>query len=253
VTQPGDAALRRVRDPDAAPDVHAEVVVIAAGPEEVCVAAERDHVVEADHVAVEAPGGVEVVDVQVDVAHHEPGVGARGGLWAGRGGEQVLDVERDREHADPRAGLIGRGPPLARAVRVELDAVAVGVAQIEGLRDAVVGGARQRRAGGAEAQDGVGERGPVRGQQGEVVEAGVAARGAHAELLVQDDEVSTAGAHRSASAIAALLAQADCVLVEADGAIEVRDREMDGSEAQRVGKAHVRGRYCEQRAGLPVW
>ena len=48
-------------------------------------------------------------------------------------------------------------PEVARAVPVELEAVAVGVAQVERLGDAVVAGALERVAGGEQAAQRVGD------------------------------------------------------------------------------------------------
>src|SRR5215208_5601050 len=54
-------------------------------------------------------------------------------------GEKPLDVERLSDHR--KLALPRMGPLLARTVPGELDAVLVRVAEVEGLGDAVVGGA----------------------------------------------------------------------------------------------------------------
>ena len=56
-------------------------------------------------------------------------------------GEEAVEVERPGAHP-PHLPL----PERARAVPVDLDAVVVRVAQVDGLADEVVGGARQRHA-----------------------------------------------------------------------------------------------------------
>ena len=63
-------------------------------------------------------------------------------------------------------------------------------------------------------------------QQGEVVEAGVAAAEPGAGLLDEHEQVLAAGAHRRAVAVAVVQLQAERALVEGDRAVEVRDREV---------------------------
>ena len=123
------------------PRVQADVVVVAAGGEE----RRRGQLrlfFEAERVAVEGAGAGHVGDLQVHVADERLG-GHRGGRLVERLREQVLQVERQRDHvhAVPVAGAL---PALARPVGVELDPEAVGVAQVERLGDAVVGGALER-------------------------------------------------------------------------------------------------------------
>ncbi len=67
-------------------------------------------------------------------------------------------------------------PVLARPVGIELDPEAVGVAQVQRLGDAVVGGALERPARRGDAAHAVGERGAAGVQPGDVVEAGGARR-----------------------------------------------------------------------------
>ena len=95
-----DGAGRRRRDARAAPDVEAEVVVVAAGGDERGRVEQRHHL-EADDVAVEGEPALDVADVQVHVADDEAGVGVRLRLLA-------LD-ERDAG----RRCRAARGPPIA--------------------------------------------------------------------------------------------------------------------------------------------
>src|SRR4051812_7756835 len=88
-------------------------------------------------------------------------------------GNQIVEVERGRAHLNPFAVRRHR-PLLARAVPVELDPVAVGVGQVEGLADAVVGSAFERPAGLAEAAEGGGEGAAGRIADRRVEEAGAA-------------------------------------------------------------------------------
>src|SRR6185437_8330822 len=98
-----------------------------------------------------------------NVGSEVAGAGAGLGIGLGREfAEEVVEVEGAGEHRE----IPGRGtrPGLAWAVPIKLDAVVVGIAQIEGFADAVIGGAvegdargqhaaqriRQLRAGGVE-------------------------------------------------------------------------------------------------------
>ena len=74
--------------------------------------------------------------------------------------------------------------PLSSAVPIELDAVLVGIAQIERLADAVVAGAVERDAGGDQPPQRVGERGPGRIEDRGVEEAGGAGRRRMAALAL---------------------------------------------------------------------
>ena len=85
--------------------------------------------------------------------------------------EQVVEVERQGDHVDAVA-VGGALPLLARAVGVELDAEAVGIAEVQRLGDAVVGGALERPAGGGDTPHALCERGTRGVQPGDVVEAG---------------------------------------------------------------------------------
>ena len=87
----------------------------------------------------------------------------------------------------------------------------------------MVGGAVDRRAGDDEALDGAGELLARVVQQGEVVEPGMTARGAGGRLLDELEQVGGARAEHGAGVGAAVNLQADDVLVEGDGAVEVRD------------------------------
>src|SRR5262249_58069217 len=71
----------------------------------------------------------------------------------------------------------GTRPFRRRQVAVELDAVAVGIAQVEGLAHAVVGGAFERDAGAAQALERVRERAAVRVADRDVIEPGRPGRG----------------------------------------------------------------------------
>src|SRR3954469_3244849 len=95
-----DRVRRNGRDAASAPEVEADVVVVAAGGDEDR-APEVGHHREAEAVAVEAGRGLEVADVQVHVADGEAGGGVPGGVLARDRREQGVEVERRGTAAVP--------------------------------------------------------------------------------------------------------------------------------------------------------
>ncbi|MBB4256021.1 MULTISPECIES: hypothetical protein [unclassified Bradyrhizobium] len=82
-------------------------------------------------------------------------------IGAGRSGRgQIFDIERLADDLQ-RAARIAR-PFLFWSIPVEFDAVAVGIAEIKGLRTAVVAGVGELYCGGAEAAECAAERGSRR-------------------------------------------------------------------------------------------
>ena len=69
-----------------APDVEAEVVMVAAGRDERGSVGYQRHEFEAEHVTVEAKALFEVTDVQVHVADDQPGTGLAARLFVPDGG-----------------------------------------------------------------------------------------------------------------------------------------------------------------------
>ena len=215
-----DGVLRGGADAGAAPDVEAEVVVVAAGADEGG-AAEVRLDLEAERVAVEREAALDVADVEVQVAHAQAfadgcAVGSSPSIVASRarkssGGGAAGVAEVDR-------------PVLAGAVGGELDAVAVGVREVDRLVGAVVGGAVDRRLGDAQAHGGAGELLAARVQQRVVVEAGVAARGAGERVLVEDHGGGRAVAELGGGRLVGVDAQAEGALVPGDRAVEVARR-----------------------------
>ena len=146
--------------------------------------------------------------------------------------------QRRRSPAAPgrRRSRGPRGHSLARPVGGELDAVAVGVGQVDRLVGAVVRGALDRRARRRQADGGAGELLAAGVQQRVVVEAGVAARRAGLRVLVQHDDGLGAVAELGRRGVVAVHAQAERPLVPGDGAVDVGDGQLDGAEAQRGGQ-----------------
>jgi hypothetical protein len=81
--------------------------------------------------------------------------------------EEGLEVEGEGLHGELAGG--GAGPLGFGAVVVEFEAVVVGVAEVEGFGDAVVGGAFEGDVIGEEAAEGVGEVWAGGVEDGEVV------------------------------------------------------------------------------------
>src|ERR671920_2175971 len=230
-------ALRDWRHALSTPDVEAEVVVVAArGDERGCAWHER-HELEAEHVAVEAQAALQIADVKVHVANYESRISLAAWLLTGDGGQQAVKIQGMRA-----AGVLQwPGPQRARAVGGQLDAVAIGVGQVDRLVRAVVGGSldgglglgqpqrrtRQLLAGGIE--------------QRVVVEARVAPCPPRSSLLVEDEQIFFAHPHRCYPILSVMQPQADSVLVEVDRALKAGDTQVDCSKAQRRWQLRRRG------------
>ena len=153
----------------AVPDIGADVVVIAARRHEGRAAAPPRQI-ETERAAIELLGLFDVADAQMDVADAQAlrrrriGRGRRIDLAQDR-----LDVELLGRHHDQAVLAL---PALARPVVVDLDAVALGIVEIERLADAVVGGAGDRHAVARDVQDPARMVLPRRHQEGGVIEAG---------------------------------------------------------------------------------
>src|SRR4051812_36968797 len=180
--------------------------------------------VEADDVAVERAGRLDVADVQVQMAGPQAlrhVAAALAGL-----GVEVAHVQRLR----PGAVALEVRPRVARAVGGELEAVAVRVGQVDRLVRAVIGHALHGRLRDHDPLQRPRELLARGVQQRHVVEAGVAPGGPGARLLVQHEHVVRAGAQGRRPVPVAVDPEPDRVLVERDRAVEVRDREMGGAQ-----------------------
>src|SRR5919107_4185997 len=198
-------ALRDWRHVLSTPDVEAEVVVVASSGDERGLAGHERHELEAEQVAVEAYAALQIANVKVHVANYESRISLAAWLLTGDGGQQAVKMEGMRA-----AGVLQwPGPQLPRAVGGQLDAVAVGVGQVDGLVGAVVGGALdggmrlrkpQRRA--RQLLAGVEE-------QRVVVEARVAPCPPRARVLAEDEQIFFAHPHRCHGVLSAVQPQAD--------------------------------------------
>ena len=165
-----------------------------------------------------------------------PSAACRGSSWSWLSARTSSRSSAIVNIPDLRVGRARRRPLLARPVGVELDAVAVRIGEVDRLRDAVVGGALDRRAGHGEAAQRLREREPVREEQREVVQAGVAAGGLRGRVFDEHDEVRGVGAEHGRGLVLAADPEAERVLVEGDRAVEAGDGEMDRAEPQRRGE-----------------
>lgn len=84
--------------------------------------------------------------------------------------QKVLQVERVRVHGEVALGVAR--PLVLRAVPIKFDAVVVGIAEVEGLADTVVGGAFEGNVVRDEPAERIGECGAGGVEDREVIEAG---------------------------------------------------------------------------------
>ena len=204
------------------------MVVVPAGRDEQRSGIAADHHVEADDAAVEGLGLRDVADVQMHVT--EDGLGRHPLIRAGRQvGHDRVQVERQRVHRDVLALPL---PLTARAVAVELDAVALGIAQVHGLAHEVVRRSGEARARGGDALDRLGERGAIGHQQREVEQPRGARRAQRrGRRAVQLDERRAGHSAEAGRAVTALDGpQTDHVLVIGLHRVEVADVQADGTE-----------------------
>ena len=195
--------------------------MIAAGRDEQGARIAADRHVEAEHAVVEGLGVRELATwrctwpITVPAGTVACGPSARGQLVG-----EVAQVQRQRGHLQLAVGV---APLLARAVAVELDAVAVGIGQVQRLADEVVGDPVQRPAGLGQPGQRMGEVQPRRIQDRQVIEAGgpPVERGRR-RVTVQPDEVGPAGNPEGEGPVVGLAhAQAQRGLVERAAAGEV--------------------------------
>ena len=152
-------------------------------------------------------------------------------VLAGDDGEEILGVER--LDAAGELLLVAR-PDGPVAVPGQLEAVAVGIGEVDRLVGAVVRGPLDR---GPRDRDPHGDPRELRAgaeQEGHVVQAGVAGGRASGRVLVEDEHVAPAGAERRLAAVAAVHAKPDHALVERECALQAGDGQVDRPEARRV-------------------
>ena len=116
------------------------MVVVAARRDEQRPGIAANGGLEPEHTDVERLGGGDGRDLKMDVA--DPGASGNPvtGVACGGAGQNTVDVERKRRHLQLAARV---RPLLARTIAVDLDPVALGVVEVERLRDEVIGRARE--------------------------------------------------------------------------------------------------------------
>src|SRR4051812_41931608 len=128
------------------PGVKTDVMMVTAGADE-----ERTHPLHVDHdiesqdTVIEIAGPRNISDAEVHVS--DPRSFSETGPWSRVGGrfiDQRVQVERIGRHLYL---AVAPGPRIARSIAVDLDAVVVGIGEIERFADELVRGAAKGIAG----------------------------------------------------------------------------------------------------------
>jgi hypothetical protein len=124
------------------------------------------------------------------------------------------------------------GPFGLRPIAIELNSIAIGIAQVKRLAHAVIGRALKRNTGLHQTVEGVTELRPVRIEDGKMVEARGTARWWRSTLALPGVEpdvvmVAPSGDERSLVANALRELEPEDAAVEGERAIQVGDLEMD--------------------------
>jgi len=156
--------------------------------------------------------------------------------------KQAIEVEWPRIHGE--TSVRHPRPLLRRSIPIELDAILVGIPQIQGLADAVIRRAVQHDTRGGDAAKSVGKLGPGRIEDREMVQARASGRRRRAPTTlpgVQPDMVMiTAGSHERRSWTEPLRElKAEHVAIEAERAIQVRYPEMNMPDADLWMNGHL--------------
>jgi len=172
-------------------------------------------------------------------------------------GEQLVWVERPGRKQRLALGI---EPGGAGPVIVELEPIAVGVAQIDRDRRAVIRGVVDRVGVLQQPLDGTGQRARIGVEQGDMVQSGMAGRrrctafaqpGVQADLVVivacrQQDDLDANRRPVGGDG------EAEQVAVERRGALEIGDAEMHMADADirvKLGVAHGRSQACRRSPG----
>ena len=228
-------AGRRRRRPGALPGVRTDVVVIAARTEEgrlgpSCAIrpnpSSRDRTPPCRHVRRHAGGCAD------DRAVGQP-VERLGGRVVELA-EEIIGVERQGRQELGDAAL----PLLARPVGVDLDPVVVGILEVDGLADAVVGEPGERYTVAGSMGEPAREARPVGHEKRDVEEPGVAGARPRARLLDEAHELGIAP-ERGPALLAPEDAQADLVLPVVERPVEIGDRQLDGAHPRLRRDLHA--------------
>jgi L-ascorbate metabolism protein UlaG (beta-lactamase superfamily) len=229
-------AGRRRRRPGALPGIRTDVVVIAARTEEGRLRPELRHQAEPEQIAVERHRVVDVRHTQVGVSDDR----AAGQPVEGLGGrvvelaEEIIGVERQGGQEIGDEAL----PLLARPVGVDLDPVVVGILEVDGLADPVVGETGERYTVAGSVGEPAREARPLGHEKRDVEEPGVAGARPRARLLDEAHELGIAP-ERGPTLLAPEDAEADLVLPVVERPVEIGDRQLDGAHPRLRRDLHA--------------
>src|SRR4051794_10775707 len=215
-------------------------MVVAAGAEERGSRAELRHHVHAEDAVVELDRRRDVGHPKVHVPHH----GSVGETLEGLGrrvvelAEEALDVEGHRRQPLEDLAL----PELARPVGVDLDAVVVGIAQIDRLAHVVIREPLQLDLLPCGVREPLREARAVGNEKRDMVEAGVPVVRLGSRLFDEADELAV-GAERRGPVLAREDAQADGALPVVERPVEIADRELDPAHVRLRRDLHRARRY----------
>ena len=152
-------------------------------------------------------------------------------------GHEALIVEGGITHVEP---AVAGGPFVAVAVAVKFDAIAVRVGQVDSLADQVVGRALDWILGLDQVLEGSAEAPAGWHQDGEVVQAGMAWGRLGRWILAEAQKFGAACSKLGNAVFTRYLLEAEHVVIEIYGAVEVRDGQVYAPNGSFRGEG-VRG------------
>jgi putative mRNA 3-end processing factor len=240
--QPATRCGRGSPVPGVQPDV---VVVVAGGDEQRPVPLLADGQVE--RVDVEAACGGDVGDFEVNVADVCFGWHALR-IAFHRSLSERVQVEWKGIHLD---ATVANRPLPARPVAVHLDAVVLGVPEVQRLADVVVRGAGQLPTV-LDTDESLSERGPRRDANGRMKESGVGSRACRRVWrVVQFEQRRPAGTQHRTLVVPALDVEADDGAVEVDEPVEVGHAQRDPADGRVRGECRVGVCHCPPFGSQP--
>ena len=187
--------------------------------------------VEAERIAIERFRSGDVADAQMHVADAQ----AAGRARIGRAGRDfphdIFDVERIGGHLQVATGPL---PGFRRPVAIDLDAVALGIVEVERLAHRVIGGAGQRHLVARHMHHPARQIGARRHQECGVIEArGARVVGLGVGAMLEMEERHVARAERRAVLAAVEHGKAEHVAVKAGKPGKIAHFEADRADMQR--------------------
>lgn len=169
-------------------------------------------------------------------------------LWPVEFSKEVMQVEWIGEHLQRPVGLFR--PFLFRSVPVELNAIVVWIAQVEGLADPVIARTLEGDLGDDQPSQSIGQQPPGRVKNGGMVKTGRTRgrRGATEALpgIKSEVVVITAGRDERGAGPAGRELKTQHTTVKIERPLEVRDFQMDMADAHPgVDRGHLHGIFFE--------